>query len=507
MKTSVNVNTHNRWFSTNHLKDNLKSKAVKGGFNTIGGQAISFGLTVLSTALMVRLLTPEDYGLVMMVTAITGFITIFQNLGLSSAIIQKESISQDQVNAIFWVNVLISLGIALIVASLAPLLVYLYKENRLLNITLVFSLSIFFAGFAPQHYALLKRQMNFKALSLIQIGSAVISVVIGISLAYAGFGYWAIVASMISKSVISTIGVWLACDWKPNFSFNSSKINSFLRFGSGIAAFDLINYFSRNLDNVLIGKYRGSVALGLYSKAYQLLMLPITLLRDPLNSVALPALSSLQNDKDKFRSFYKRFIFTLSFFSMPFVIYLAVFSEELIILLLGEKWLSASYVFKLLAISSFIQPVETTRGLIMTATGKTKRHFFWGVINAVFVITGFLIGIQWGMEGIAISYAIVNYLILLPSLQYGFKGTPITVSLFFNEIFFSMTFSLLAGVAMFLFKYYFVSLPPLALFSLGFLVGFSVYLALWQFNEVTRNKLQHISELRYMIFKKKSNNS
>ncbi|MBA2562698.1 MAG: oligosaccharide flippase family protein [Chitinophagaceae bacterium] len=300
---------------------------------------------------------------------------------------------------------------------------------------------------------------------------------------------------MISKTGISTISVWLACDWRPNFSFNFSKINSFLRFGSGIAAFDLINYFSRNLDNVLIGKYTGPVALGLYSKAYQLLMLPITLLRNPLNSVALPALSSLQSDKEKFRSFYKRFVFTLSFFSMPLVIYLAVFSEELILLLLGEKWTSASYVFKLLAISSFIQPVETTRGLIMTSTGKTKRHFYWGIINAVFVITGFLIGIKWGMEGIAISYVIVNYLILLPSLKYGFKGTPITVSLFFNEIFFSVTFSILAGVAMLLFRYYFISLPPFVLFSLGFVVGFCVYLALWQLNKVTRNKLQHITEL------------
>src|SRR5688572_14483060 len=175
---------------------------------------------MLSTAIMARLLTPADYGLVMMVTAITGFITIFQNLGLSSAIVQKESINHEQVNAIFWVNVLISLGIALIVASLAPLFVYLYDEKRLFNITMVFSLSIFIAGFAPQHYALLKRQMNFKALSLIQIGTTILSVAIGIVLAYTGFGYWAIVASLISKTVLSTAGVWLACDWRPGFSFN-----------------------------------------------------------------------------------------------------------------------------------------------------------------------------------------------------------------------------------------------------------------------------------------------
>ncbi|MEO6188699.1 MAG: oligosaccharide flippase family protein, partial [Ginsengibacter sp.] len=276
-------------------------------------------------------------------------------------------------------------------------------------------------------------------------------------------------------------------------------------FGSGIAAFDLINYFSRNVDNVLIGKFSGPVALGLYSKAYQLLMLPITLLRDPLNSVTLPALSSLQNNGEKFRQFYQRFIFTLSFFSMPLVIYLAVFSEELIILLLGEQWVGASYVFKLLAISSFIQPVETTRGLVMISTGQTNRHFIWGVINAVFVVTGFLIGINWGMEGIAISYAIVNYLILYPSLKWAFKNSEVTVGLFFSEISYSIIFSLLAGCAMFAFKYFLgSSMPTLVLFPLGFIVGCVVYLLLWQSNPTTRSKLRYVIELRHMVFQRKN---
>jgi len=499
----VRKKSYEKWFTKNYLKKDLKSQSVRGGFNTISGQLISFALTISSTAILGRLLTPKDYGLVAMVTAITGFISIFKDLGLSTAVIQKDEIDQPQVSALFWMNILISSVIALVIAAIGPLLVYFYHEERLFYITIVFSVSVLFTGFSLQHNALMNRQMKFKNLSFISIISTTASIAIAILMAYNNWGYWAIVASMILTPVFSTILLWMYCDWRPDFVFRDYNIRSYIKFGAGITGFDLINYFSRNVDNVLIGKFIGPQALGLYSKAYALLLLPITQLRTPLNSVALPALSTLQKEKAKFKEFYEKYVLILSFFSMPVVVYLAVFSKEIIQIVLGDQWIAASKIFQLLAISSFIQPVSGTKGVVMISTGETKKYFIFGIVNAVFIICSFIIGLNWGIEGIAVSYAIANYLILYPSLKYAFGGTDITVAAFFKTISFPVVFSFIAGMAMFAFRYYLQYWSPFALLICGIFICGTVYLTLWNSSERSRKKFKEVYQLKNTFFNKK----
>jgi len=494
-----------KWFDTLHLKENLKGHSIKGGFNTIGGQAISFLLNIGSNILIARLLAPADFGLVAMVTAITGFITIFSDLGLSAAVIQRDNIKQDQVSAIFWINVLISFGIALIVSAIATVLVHFYNEPRLFNITIVFAIGIFFSGLSLQHNALLKRQMKFKNLSLIQIVSTAVSLSVGLLLAWRGYGYWAIVATNVISPIFSTILLWIVCDWRPNFITKANDVGAFLKFGAGMTGFDLVNYFSRNMDNILIGKYVGSIALGLYSKAYQLLMLPITQLRNPLNAVALPALSTLQNEKDKYVSFYKKYLFTLSFFSMPIVIFLGVFSDEIILIILGKQWVAASYIFKLLAITAFIQPVASTQGLVLITTGKVKKYFKVGVINAIFTVSGFFIGVHWGVEGVAISQAIVIYLLLIPMLYYCFIDSHLSVGIFLSEIFYPVLFSAISGCVMAytkqtLSQHY--SLPGIILIAIGFITGLLTYIVLWLSMQKSRSRFFHILEIGSFLKRK-----
>ena len=496
-----NTDNEEKWFNRGHLKKDLKARSVKGGISTVSGQVIMLFFTVVSTAVMARLLAPEDFGLVVMITAFTGFITTFKDMGLSAAIIQRDSITQTEVSTLFWINIIISFSIALVVAFAAPLLVYLYGEQRVFNITLVFAISIFISGFSLQHTALMKRQMKFKSLAKNNILCAGISILTGIFLAYQGYGYWAVVISTVLAPVLSTISLWIICDWRPLFIFKLSEGRSFLKFGLNITGFDLVNYFSRNADNMLIGKYLGSAALGLYSKAYQLLLLPITQLRDPLNAVALPALSSLQTDREKFRRYYSNYIFLLTFFSMPMVLFLAIFSDELISIILGDKWVSASYIFKLLAITSFIQPVASTRGVVMISTGNTKKYLIWGLTNAVFVIMGFVIGIYWGIPGIAISYAIVNYVLLVPSLQYSFKDSFITLGFFFRVTSYPLVISIVSGVAMFSFREYFIYLSPLNLFVVGLLFSITIYLSLWCFDKTGREKLRQVYMMKQLFLK------
>lgn len=498
-----------KWFHTGHLQGDLKARSVKGGVSTMVAQIISFVMTVAQTTIMARLLVPEDFGLIAMVSSITGFITIFKDLGLSSAVIQKEKLTQSEVSSVFWVNLLISFVIALVVVLLSPAIVYFYQEERLLHITLVFALNIFIIGLSLQHNALMKRQMQFNSLALIQLGAVGLNIVAGIILAWLGFGYWALIIQGFVFSVLQTGALWILCDWRPDFAFKKSNVGSFLKFGAGLTGFDVVNHFARNMDNVLIGKFVGSVALGLYSKAYQLLMLPITQLRNPLNSVALPALSSLQNDDAKFRNFYTRYLFILAFFSMPVVIYLGIFAEDLILIVLGEQWVEAGFIFQILAIAAFIQPVASTPGIILITTGRVKRYFNIGVVNAVCTVTGFAIGVfMGGVKGVAISQAVVVYTLFIPALYYNLYKTPVSVALFLKEISLPFIFSLISGVAMLVYAYYVkqlnLQMPSIVYCACGFFVGAVIYIGFMNIFTAGRRKFMQILDVGSFIKKGKS---
>lgn len=496
-----------KWFDTLHLQKDLKSKSVSGGMSTMGAQIVSFLMNMAQTTLLARLLTPDDFGLVAMVTAITGFATIFKDFGLSAAVIQKENLQQSDVSAAFWLNVFVCLGISLVIALLAPLMVYIYNEERVFSITLVLAVSVFITGLSIQHSALMKRQMLLKSLSLVQLMSVAGSILTGVVLAWFGFGYWAIIISNVVFALLLTIALWITCDWRPSFTFSREKARAFLRFGAGVTGFDVVNHFSRNMDNFIIGRYVGSGALGIYSNAYKILMLPITQLRNPLNGVALPALSSLTNDKVKYASFFSRYLFLLAFLSMPIIMYSALFADELILILLGDQWVESAYIFKILAAAAFIQTVFSTQGLILITTGKVKKYFYTGLINAIFTVTGFAIGVQWGIAGVAMSYVVVIYIIFLPMMYYSLQDSPVSIALFMKEISLPLLFSVLSGCAMFYFRHltdqFAIELPALIMCAAGFVVGAAVYFILWFITPASKAKLMQVISLGTGLISKK----
>lgn len=493
---------NSKWFDREHLTQDLKGKSVSGGLRTVGAQLFSFSLNIVTTIFLARLLLPTDYGLVAMVTSFTGFILIFKDLGMSQAIIQKDGLTQRIVSMVFWFNFYVSIALAGLILLIGPLLVMFYDEPKLLYISAIYAMTAIFGGLSTQQSALLSRQMRFKDLSSITMQASFFSLLPALYMAYMGMGYWALVAINVLNSAVTMILLWRRCNWRPDFVRIDKSIKEFVGFGAGISGFNMINYFARNLDNILIGKFLGSGPLGLYSKAYQLLMLPITQLRDPLNSVGIPALSSLYHKHEQYRKYYKEYLFLLSFFSMPIVVFLFISSEPLILFLLGPNWIEASEVFSLLAITAFIQPIASTRGMVMISSGHSTRYFFWGLWNAVFVTIAFVVGIQWGLNGLAIAYAIVNYLILIPSLYYCFHSTPIKVKDFFRTISPAGIISILAGMGLYFFVILDLELILWLKIILYGLIYLFIYLLLWIILPNTRLKLIGIISIIKSIIQK-----
>ena len=466
-----------QFFRIDHLTD-LKGRSVRGGAVTMVTQACKFGLSLGSNVLLARLLTPHDYGLIGMVTAVIGLVALFKDMGLSIATVQKAEINHKQVSTLFWVNVAASVAIMLLTMALAPAIAWLYREPRLVGITLVLASAFIFGGLTVQHQALLNRQMRFTALAFIDITSVALGVAAAVVMAWCGFGYWALVSMQVVTAIANAICVWRICGWRPGPPVKDSGVRSLLAFGGNLTGFSFVNYFARNLDNVLIGWCWGAQQLGLYAKAYQLLLLPIQQMNAPIAAVAIPSLSRLQNDPQQFRHYYLKALALLTFFATPVAILLIVLSEEIIELFLGSQWREAGIIFRLLGISALVQPICNTTGWLYLSTGRTDRMFCWGLYASTLIEMSFFIGLPYGGRGVAFCYAIAMLLLTGPCLYYATRGISITMLDLLHAVKHTFLASLLAGVAAFGVKIVAVasSVPVWATATICSLVLTSLYL-------------------------------
>lgn len=422
------------FFDSNYVVTNLKAMAIKSGTITLVTQFIRYSLQLLSTIVLARLLTPRDYGLIAMVAVITSFIEMFKDLGLATSTIQKSDITHNQISNLFWINALVSLGVSLVLALTAPFIAHFYDEPLLTNITIALAASLFLSGLTVQHFAILRRQMRFLQIGIIQIVSMIISVIVAVTMAWYGMKYWALVGMTLSRQVFNILLSWYYCRWLPNLPTRKSGMWSMVRFGGHLSIAGISNYFSLNADNILIGRFIGADALGLYTKAYSIMMLPITQIRAPLNNVAIPTLSRISNNAERFLSYFIKFVNRLALITMPLMVFLFINSYQIIQLLLGQRWLSSIDIFSILCVNAFIQPVVGTTGLLLISLGQSKRYLIWHLINSIFLILSFIIGLNWGTIGVAYAFTIMSYLLIIPSLLYCFKESPVSIKAFLTGI-------------------------------------------------------------------------
>jgi PST family polysaccharide transporter len=417
-----------------NLRD-LKKKSVRGGIVTIGSRLISVVINLASTAILARILTPFDFGVVAMVLSITAFVAVFKDFGLSSASIQKgAALTPEQGNALYWMNVAVGTALTVLVACASPGVAWIYKSDDLIPVTMVVSLSFLISSLGAQHAAALQRNMMFRKKALADVAGTIVTFIVAVVMALQGFAYWSLVIGTVSGIAVTTAMLVALSPFHAGRPSRGVDMKELLHFGGRVTAFEFINYFHRNLDNILIGKVWGSEALGIYSRAYQLLMFPITNLRTPITAVAFPAMSRLHNDPVTFRIYYRKVAFLLAFASMPLVAFLYVAAPEVILLLLGEQWTAVIPVFQALAVTAFIQPVASLRGLVALSSGRSGDYLWLGIINAIVACSAFVAGLPWGPVGVAWAYSVAIYLLLYPTLRLSYRNTSIQFSDFWSTI-------------------------------------------------------------------------
>jgi O-antigen/teichoic acid export membrane protein len=440
--------TEARHFNVDHLATGLKQRSARGAALTLVSQAIKFIALIGGSAVLGRILTPQDYGLIGMVSAVTGILLIFGNLGLSSAIIQQPEINQRQMSTLFWLNSALGLGLTLLTAAIAPVLAWFYHDYRLAPVAAAFGLGFFIGGLGVQHGALLKRQMRFGILSAVEIATSIVTTATGILLAWFGFGYWSLVIMQLAGVLTASVAAWIACRWRPGWPSRHSGIRAMVAFGSNLTLFGAVNYFARNFDNVLIGWQWGPADLGQYSKAYNLLLFPLAQISTPISNVAVPALSRLQADPVRYRNYYLKGLNLIAYITVPLVIGLAVYSEEIVFVVLGPQWSQAAKIFRILAISAVLQPIGNTTGWLYTSLNRTSTMARWGIISAPCFVASFAIGLPWGAVGVATSYSVVSWPLTYACLVMAIKGTPVSMKDIGDALYRPATIGIVLGASM-----------------------------------------------------------
>jgi len=423
------------------MKD-LKEKTIRGGVAKLCSQAANFALRVGSLMALARLLNPKDFGLVGMVTAVIGVLSLFRDFGLSTATIQRDFISEEQSSTLFWVNIAIGTLLTLISIAAAPFVAAFYHEPSLVKVTVVLALGFLLNAAGVQHSALLQRQMRFTAMSVIDILSLVSSIAVAIEMALHGYRYWALVGMAIVAPLVSAICFWLATAWVPRMPSKQVELRSMIHFGGTITLNGLVVYVAYNFEKVLLGRFWGAEAVGIYGRAYQLISIPTDNLNSAVGGVAFAALSRLQNDLVRLKGYFlKCYAFVLAL-AVPATIACALLANELIFVFLGAKWKDAVPIFRLLAPTMVSLALMNPFSWLLFALGMVERSLKIALVIAPLVITAYLLGLPYGPKGVALAYSIAMVFWVVPHIVWCVHGTIIS----YRDIFAIASRPLLSGV-------------------------------------------------------------
>lgn len=400
-------------------------RSAAGGAAWLGmAQAVRLGLTVLSTAIIARILTPGDYGVLAMVGPILALIMMFQDLGLSTAAIQARSLTAEQSSGLFWLNMLASGGLAVFLLLLSPAIGWFYGDARAGHVAALSGVGLLISGAGLQHSALLNRDLRFAALGRAEIAGLAVSYGGAILLAVLLRSYWALVLGTLAGSLVQTLLYWQASTFRPSRP-HLRGIGELARFGGHVTGFSLLNFCVRNLDDVLVARFAGASAAGLYDRSYKLMMMPIQNINGPISRLLQPILSRLQGEPERYRRVYGLAIRGTMLAIAPGVAVMALTSDRFMPWLLGAQWSGAGPIFFWLGLTGLIQPISNLTGLLFITTGRGKALVRWGVVSAVVTIVAFAIGIRGGAIGIA-QALFWSALIRLPLLyRWSCADTPV----------------------------------------------------------------------------------
>ncbi len=405
----------------------LLSRSTAGALWLGGGQIAGLALQVVLRLVLARLLAPEDFGLVAMAMFFTAFSSHLTDLGLGPALVQRSRLSEEHKSTAFWSSGAISVLLLALLAAGAPAIGVFYGAPGVVPVVRALALG-FVLGFPEGVYRnLLGRELSFRLIGLRRLLGVALGGGVGIALALRGAGVWALVAEYLVRSASGSLLYMSSSGWLPKLRFSTPALGEMWRYGRSIVGSRLVNFFNRNLDNLLIGRYLGAVPLGLYSVAYQGVLMPVLQIAQPIASVGFPAFASIQDDIPRLRRAYLSVLSVSLLVATPAPVLAIFLSPEGLPLLLGEQWRPAVLPLQILSVVAFIQIAMSLSPPLFNALGRSDLSFKWTLIALVANTAGIVAGLRWGIVGVAIGY--LTAVALTCPIQFAMAGRLIGLPL------------------------------------------------------------------------------
>lgn len=413
----------------------LKQQVVKGVswnfIDQISRQVISVGVT----AVLARILSPNDYGLVALSAIFIGFLSLFSDLCIGSALIQKKDIDDQHISTSFWTSLATGTTIAIVLCGIAPFVARYYEQPLLTYIIDISAVSFVISTLWSTHKILLSRKLEFNKIAAINILFASFSAVSSLMFALSGLGVWSLVLGGLLASVMITPAVWYFEKWRPKFVFDRRCFRELFSFSSYLLSSNIIVYFARNTDNLIVGKYLGAGILGIYSMSYNLMMKPLQQISWSITAVLFPAFSSIQNDISSIRSGYLKVVKGIASITFPMMMGLMMVCREFILVMIGPKWVGVVEPLQVLCLVGAMQSISTTVGAIFNSLGRSDLQFKTSGITSILHVIGFIICIRWGLMGLVKGYLVTNIFAFIFSQYFALR----LINLSIKEFIFALT--------------------------------------------------------------------
>ncbi|GAA0358212.1 lipopolysaccharide biosynthesis protein [Alkalibacterium iburiense] len=381
----------------------------KGIFYTALGKYSIVVVQLLVTALLARLLTPNEMGIVSAVNVFLVFFQLLADFGIGPAIIQNKNLTNKEVNGIFSFSLYIAFGLSILFIFLGYPMSRFYGNDVFIPISMILAIAVFFYGILVVPQSIILKEQNFKLVNLTTLAGAVVSGIVSITLALLGFSYYSLIIGNTAKAATLFIVFYMKTETKISLKFSWAPLKKIYAFSRNQFLFNFINYFSRNLDKLLIGRYFSQSALGYYDRAYQISLYPNQVLTSLVTSVIHPILSDYESEKERIKKVYLRISNLLATLGMPLSVFLIFSADDIIYFLAGEQWAGSVPVFQILALSVWVQMILSSTGGIFQSGNRTDLLLLSGILSTVANVAGIIAGILLGQIEYVAVFLVISF--------------------------------------------------------------------------------------------------
>lgn len=370
---------------------------------TAGGKVISQVISMGFGIALARMLTPDDFGLIAMMMVFTGFAGLLTDVGLGSALVQKKDITEVHYNTVFWTNLGLGAGLMGLILYFSPSIAAFYGREELAAIGYILSINFLLGALALVPRQRLVKDLTFKVIAIADLLGMIVAGISAIVMVKAGYGFWALAWQVVILRAVATIYIWSVARWMPALVFSKHALGELFGFSFYVFATRMIRYATQRADKLLAGRFLGGDAVGLLDKAQSMMLFPLQNVSHVMGSVMFPALSLIQNDRDHVRSVYMRCTQAIALLTFPMMAGMFAVAESFVFGVLGDQWSGLVSVLRILCIAGIATSIVTVTGSVYLSQGKAKLQFKVNLLTRPIALLGVIIGIPWGIEGIAVG--------------------------------------------------------------------------------------------------------